>query len=125
MSDIDRFREVARLMNELDAKLGFNTVIFGNATPVAPGEVHLERTSESPREWCINGEAATAQRVNDAEKLRELAKLLNESHVVAWRGTLWIQDRDLEDPDAVYLKHVATGFLGLFGKREWRVSLDA
>jgi hypothetical protein len=127
MSDLDKFREVARLMTDLDARIWYGALAFKGDDPRAPKAAFLEvtRTGEFPgkREWIMKGTASMNQREADIEQIRELARLLTELDSPTWRGTLWAGW--VEDPDALYLKHVRTGFLGLFGTLEWRVNLDA
>ncbi|MBB6039730.1 hypothetical protein [Phytomonospora endophytica] len=124
MTGVQKFRDIARLMTELEAGVGYSAIIFGRATPTAPGEIYLKLISDRfhRSRWHIIGEPTAMK--GRAGKLVMLVERLNELPVVEWRGTLWLQDRDLEDPDAVYLKSELTGFLGLFGPRKWRVSVD-
>lgn len=125
MSDIEKFREVARLMSELDARVQYFTISVGDGDRDTVHLEHVPTGSPGEREWRPDRDAAAMPRAIDVEKLRELARLLTEVDAVTWRGTVWMGGYDLEDPDAVYLKHEPIGFRWRGLVYEWRVSRDA
>jgi hypothetical protein len=132
MSDIEKFRkfrEAARLMTELNARVRHRTVIIGDGEQDAPGAVYIELQSRKPlgNEWHLHRDPATTQPAARIEKLRELARLLNELDAGTWRGTVFMGGYDVEDPEAPYLKCDRKAFLLFFayGNRSWRVSRDS
>jgi hypothetical protein len=129
MSDIEKFREAARLMTELNAHVRHAKVVIGDGDPDAPGAVSIECKPGKPSgtEWHLHRDPATTQPATRVEKLRELAGLLTELHAHTWRGTVFMGGYDVEDPEAVYLKSERKAFLVFFeyGDRTWRVSRDS